>query len=83
MAKTTNKTTPTTKRPQPPVPTPESAPAKVRKERKERKSVFVIKTASELRDMIGADTPIGVSRTDLTNIVLAARKEELLAGTGL
>ena len=61
------------------VTTPEiEAPAK-----KGRGLVLIQKTASEIHELIGADTSVGVSRKELKALILAARAKDVLKGTGL
>ena len=48
-----------------------------------RESVLLKKTPAELRDLIGADTPIGVSRRELRAIVLKQKSAEMLGDAGL
>lgn len=55
------------------------APVKLRNKEK----VLVLKTATELKDLIGADTPIGVSRKTLKAIVLKQREAEVLSDLGI
>lgn len=64
----------------PKIETSDPAPAKASRN---RKSVFIQLTASELSDRIGADVKIGVSRKDLTAIILKEKKAQLLADEGL
>lgn len=48
-----------------------------------RESVLLKKTPAELGDLIGTDTPIGVSRRELRAIVLKKKSAELLGEAGL
>lgn len=48
-----------------------------------RESVLVQKTPAELRDLIGADTKIGVSRRELRAIVLKQGADKMLKDAGL
>lgn len=57
--------------------------APIKTKTRDRKSVFVYLTASELRDRIGADVRIGISRKELTAIILKEKKAQLLADEGL
>lgn len=72
MAKPTAKPAKTTK-----TATPEIAP-----EKKARKggAVLVFKTAAEIKDLIGPDVKIGVSKKSLTNAVFDAKREEIVSG---
>lgn len=48
-----------------------------------RESVLIKKTAAELRDLIGADTPIGVSRRELKAVLLKQNTAKVLGDAGL
>lgn len=56
-----------------------TAPAKTR----ERKNVLVKVTASKLKELIGADTPIGVSRKELTAHLTKKSTVDVLAEAGV
>ena len=76
MAKPTKTTKPAkTSKPAPVI--TEAAPKKTRN----RDTVLVLKTASELHDLIG-DTPIGVSRKALLDIQMKQERAKLSAALG-
>lgn len=75
MAKVIKKTAP-----KPAAVTPAPAPAPEKKTRN-RKAVLVKVTASWLREHIGADTQIGVSRKELTKLL--TKENDPLAALGL
>jgi hypothetical protein len=50
---------------------------------KGRRKVLVELTPSRLRDLIGEDTPIGVSSKHLETLVLDKSRKEILASAGL
>lgn len=80
MAKKLNKTTaPAVKATvEKSVTTPAPAPAT-----RNRKAVLLKKTAAELRELIGADTPIGVSAKELKNLILSQHADKVLSDAGL
>lgn len=60
-----------------------SAPVVTEKKTRNRESVLLKVTPSKLRELIGADTEIGVSRKELKAIVLKAKSKSVLAEAGL
>ena len=73
MAKPTVKATKT-------APTPEIAPAKASRR---GGAVLVYKSASEIKDLIGADVKIGVSKKSLTKAFTDAKLADALADSGI
>jgi len=59
------------------------APAVAEKKTRNRPAVLLKVTASKLRELIGADTPIGVSRKELTILLTKAQSRDVLAEAGL
>lgn len=80
MAKATKTTKPVVKKTvtAPAAEAPAPAPRKVN-----RPSVLIKKTAAELRDLIGADTAIGVSRKELSKLIVNAHASKVLGDAGL
>ena len=53
------------------------------KKTRNRETVLLKVTASKLKDLIGPDTEIGVSRKELKNLLLKKQSEGVLAAAGL
>lgn len=58
-------------------------PAPAEKKTRERKNVLVKVTASKLKELIGADTEIGVSRKELTAFLTKKSTVDVLAEAGV
>lgn len=71
------KTKPTIKKPATPV------AAKSTPVARNRGAVLIKVTATKLRDLIGADTEIGVSRKELKVLLLKSKASDVLAEAGL
>ena len=61
----------------------DSTPAVAEKKTRNRETVLIKVTASKLRELIGADTVIGVSRKELRILLTKASTTDVLAEAGL
>ncbi len=61
--------------------TPAAAP--VAKKTRDRQTVLVKVSATKLKDLIGADTLIGVSRKELTQLLTKKASVDVLAEAGI
>lgn len=59
------------------------APAPADKKTRDRQTVLLKVTASKLKELIGADTEIGVSRKELTNLLTKGAGAAALKAAGL
>jgi hypothetical protein len=59
------------------------APAPVAKKTRDRQTVLLKVTASKLKELIGADTEIGVSRKELNQLITKGAGAAALAAAGL